>query len=383
MRIVRGADDRLSYRLHAICSPRRHRPAPESHRLAGSTLWASGLAPSSRVVALGLAGARPAAGAADRAGSASSATATAPAPPVPAPDVPQADRAFREGKQAIKDHRLGEACAKFAESQRLDPQPGTLLYLATCHAEQEKTATAWTEYKDAEALAQRMGKSERMKEARARIVDIEGKLSRVQIQIPGAAPGVTVRANGRELRDYGAPLPFDPGPLTVEANALGCVPSIKTIDVPPGPSNQVVVVPAPSPLPNAAGAAPPAPAPVDTARLARLAAERRTRWIAAGTLGGAGVVGIVVGSAFGALASQKYKSAESAGGCGPTTCVSYATFKAGYSDALGSAYVSTAAFVVGGAALAAGAVVALAIPGRTDVRLGAGPGPSLNVGGAF
>ncbi len=312
------------------------------------------------------------------------APATPPAPTAAAPDVPQADRAFREGKQAIKEHRLGEACARFAESQRLDPQPGTLLYLATCHAEQEKTATAWTEYKDAEALAQRMGKSERMKEARARIADIEGKLSRVQIQIPGAAPGVTVRANGREIRDYGAPLPFDPGPLTIEADAPGCVPSIKTVEVSPGPSNQVVVVPAPSPLPSAVVAAPAAPPPVDAAPLARLAAERRTKWIVAGTLGGVGVVGIVVGGAFGAIASQKYKSAESAGGCGPATCTSYATFKAGYSDALGSAYVSTAAFVVGGAAVAAGAVVALTIPGRgADVRLGAGPGPSLDVEGRF
>ncbi len=226
-----------------------------------------------------------------------------------------------------------------------------------------------------------MGKSERAKEARARIADVEGKLARVQIQVTGAPPDLVVRASGREIHELGVALPFDPGPLTIEASARGRVPWVTTIDVPPGPGNQVVVVPVLEPLgsTDAAQAARLALlASADAARSAHLAAERKARWIAAGTVGGAGVVGIVVGGIFGALASQQYKNAQSAGGCGPTTCTSYALFKPGYADARTSAYVSTAAFIAGGAALATGVILAVTVPGdRAAVRLDAGPGPTL------
>jgi hypothetical protein len=96
------------------------------------------------------------------------------------------------------------------------------------------------------------------------------------------------------------------------------------------------------------------------------------------------VLAIVIGSAFGALASQQYKNAESAGGSGATTCTSYALFKPGYADARTSAYVSTAAFIVGGAALATGVILAVTAPGgRAEVRLGAGPEPTLTLAGTF
>jgi hypothetical protein len=67
-----------------------------------------------------------------------------------------------------------------------------------------------------------------------------------------------------------------------------------------------------------------------------------------------------------------------------TTCTSYALFKPGYDDARTSAYVSTAAFIAGGAALATGVILALTVPGdRAAVRLDAGPGPALTLGGTF
>jgi hypothetical protein len=259
-----------------------------------------------------------------------------------------------------------------------------LLYLATCHAQQGKTATAWVEFTDVASNAQRAGQRDRAEQARARAAELEGKLSRVQIVATGAPAGLKVSMNTREIRDYSTALPLDPGPLTIEASAPGRASWTKSVDVAPGPSLQTITIPPLPPLP-AVGPGP-VPVPPGEGPAPPLAADRKARWIAAGTVGGIGVVGIVVGSSFGVLASQQYNDAETHGGCHGTSCTALSTFNAQYPTALRSAYVSTAGFIVGGAALVTGAVVAITIP-RADapakVQVGAGLDRTLTLGGTF
>ncbi|HET9930303.1 MAG TPA: hypothetical protein VFQ35_06440, partial [Polyangiaceae bacterium] len=69
-----------------------------------------------------------------------------------------AEALFRAGRAAMREHRLGDACDKFSESQRVEPKIGTLLNLALCHEQQGRLATAWAELRLAQAQAEALGK---------------------------------------------------------------------------------------------------------------------------------------------------------------------------------------------------------------------------------
>ncbi len=72
--------------------------------------------------------------------------------PVPAfaeGDPAVADALFRKGREAAEKGDWATACPKFAESQRLDPAPGTLLNLADCEEHTGQLATSYEHFKTA------------------------------------------------------------------------------------------------------------------------------------------------------------------------------------------------------------------------------------------
>src|SRR5205823_5224096 len=125
----------------------------------------------------------------------------------------------------MKEGRYADACAKFQESQRIDPGIGTMLYLADCFEKNGQTASAWSQFLDAAAAARAAGQPDREKKARERASALEGRLNRLSITLlPGAdVAGLEVKRDGVVVPKaaFGTPVPIDPGEHVVAASAPG------------------------------------------------------------------------------------------------------------------------------------------------------------------
>jgi hypothetical protein len=260
---------------------------------------------------------------------------------------------FQDAKALVKSGDLAAACPKFAESQRLDPQVGTLLYLATCHQEQGKTASAWVEFNDVARAAHAAHQSDRESLARARAKELEPRLAHITVNVKNAASGLEVRVDGTVLSSsaWGTAFPIDPGPHALRATAEKHEPWSADVNV---EDARALVVEVPE---LAAEAPPPPPAPANVAeprreaRETRYAGDRTAAFIALGV----GAAGIAAGSVFGVMTIDKKNDIES---LKPAQCVDNRCPQSildKESDARTFGWVSTAGFAVGVIGAGAGA----------------------------
>jgi hypothetical protein len=286
-------------------------------------------------------------------------------------DPAAAQALFDEARKLSSAGRYPEACAKLAESNRLDPGIGTQFHLADCQEKSGKIASAWATFLEVASQARASSQSDREKAALKRAGQLESKLPKLRIDVPEAS-----RVNGLEIQrdgmlvgsaQWGSPVPVDPGDHELVATAPGrrtitqkirvdvgktAALELPLLEVDPNsttpsaaPTQTFVAVnattgahdsPAPSPPPkDDAGSAGPGPWPY--------------------VLAGAGVVGIGVGTVFALMA--KSTNDDSMAECrpdDPNVCS-----KKGVDmrdDALAQGNVATVAFVAGGAALAGAGV---------------------------
>jgi serine/threonine-protein kinase len=280
--------------------------------------------------------------------------------------VARADVLFREGQALLDADDVPAACAKLAESHRLDPKLGRLLNLAFCHEKEEKLATAWAEFTRAADWAAQKD-AERAAFAREHAAQIEPRLSVVRFELP---PGVTaLEIDGAPLATerWAGPVPLDPGSHAVVVRA-GAKERAIAIEAGPGPASQRVRVP---PFPAEAPPRPPAPRSVERASLQRPISL---------AIAGAGVVALGVSAWFGVRAMNDKSDARCASIADGLRCD--ADSVARLDDAHASASIATWTFVGGAAAIAAGAVLFLTGPATVRVTPVAG-GARVGLGGAF
>lgn len=228
-----------------------------------------------------------------------------------------ADALFREGKALLSQKKYNEACPKLEESQRLDPQGGTLLSLAICHEGQGRVASAWVEYEEALSIARRSNRPDRVKVASQRMKALQPRVPHLTIEVSpdDVVEGLVVTRNGAEVGRpaWGTSVPVDPGEVEIVASAPGHKPWRMTVSMEEGKDKTIVLPrltpePKPAPQPPAPSHAPAPPAsPPDTSRTT-----------AAYIVGGAGVVALGVGAWFGLQAIRKV--GESNEHCKGTLC---------------------------------------------------------------
>ena len=292
----------------------------------------------------------------------------------------RAEALFEEGRRLMAAGQYAAACAKFAASDRLDRGAGTLLNLALCYEKNGQNASAWVTYKDALAEAKKRDHHEFEAQARARIAAIEPTLARLAINVPPASevPGLVVERDGVKLErdEWSTPIPTDPGVHEVSAKAPDHAPWSVNARVAIGQSVIAVTVPrleyAPAPKPRAAGP--------DAGTDPAAGNTQRTLGIVAG---GVGIVGIGLGAVFGLMAKGTYDDTRAH--CTADNRCDAAGLDAG-DKARTQATISTVAFVVGGAALAGGAVLYFTAPSARATALRVTPtygGGALSWGGAF
>jgi hypothetical protein len=251
---------------------------------------------------------------------------------------------FQEGRQLLDSGDYPKACAKLAESHRLDPGGGTLLNLALCHERQGRLATAWAEFQDALRMARLDRRSDRLAFAETHLADLEPRVPRVEIVVEVRdRSGLRLALNGVAIREaaWGSMIPVDPGKVLVEARAPGKRPwrteravaegDLVTISVPE-------LRAAPTPARRAR------PHRVEPAPLVR----RTSPWALPIGAGGIAALGVSAGFAGIALHQRGASDAECPGGRCSSAGVAYNEQAQALADvATGAAVLGLAGVVVG------------------------------------
>jgi len=123
----------------------------------------------------------------------------------------------------MSEGQTDEACARFAGSFAIEASSGTLLNLALCHEKQDKTASAWAEYRAAARLSRSQGREDRARVAEEKVAALEPKLARLTAIAEEPVAGEAIATESGTLGEgaIGVPVPIDPGPHTVTVTAPG------------------------------------------------------------------------------------------------------------------------------------------------------------------
>jgi len=255
-----------------------------------------------------------------------------------AADKAAAQALFDEGKRMMEERLYRQACARFEESQRLDPGIGTLYQLATCQEKLNKTASAWALYVEVASLSKAAGQTAREEHARAEAARLEPSLARLVLKVEGA-PGddFTVERDGAAVGkgQWGVAVPVDPGEHVVEVKVAGYRPFRKAVNVRWSETETVVIV---------------AEVEAPIKKVVEPRAGVNPWRIAAYSAGGAGIASFAASLGF--MLSARAKNEDSQELCPDNRC--YPEGAELRNQALAQADLSTGFFVTGAALIAAG-----------------------------
>ncbi|HEY2513035.1 MAG TPA: hypothetical protein VGI39_19340, partial [Polyangiaceae bacterium] len=157
-------------------------------------------------------------------------------------DPAAADALFRRGREAAERGDWEVACPQFAESQRLDPAPGTLLNLAGCEEHVGQVASAYEHYRAAIDTLPRS--DDRLPFARQHLAALEKRVPHLTLDAAAALPkGARVERDDVALgaASLGLALPVNPGLHRIVVKAEGRAEAVVTVRVAEGEAKRVVL----------------------------------------------------------------------------------------------------------------------------------------------
>lgn len=304
------------------------------------------------------------------------------AAPARAQDVATAEALFNRGLADLEAGRFEPACKSIAESQRLDPRPGTLFTLAVCNERWGHIATAMTRYGDYLALFDRLpeerkiAQGERPKLARAARERFGPDVPELTLLLPPNVPvGTVVKRDGQVLGEaaLGVGLPVDPGEHTISTQAPGGPVWEQKITLARGEKKKAAL--------EIRGAAKVEPAAATPALLSTDRGPSGQR-VAGFVVGGVGLAGLAIGGVLGGLALGQKKVVDQNCGAAVDSTDALACKQAGLdavSAGKGLALGSTLGFGVGLAGVITGVVLVLT-DRRPAPRAGSAKGPWISAG---
>jgi hypothetical protein len=132
--------------------------------------------------------------------------------PAHAQNPAAAEALFEQARSAMAAGSYDIACARFRDSDKLDPAVGTRFNLADCEEKRGRVATAWSLFRG--VLSELAEDDDRRPIAQARVKALEPRLPFLtMLREQATPPGVRVRIDGVELGEgsFGVALPMDPG----------------------------------------------------------------------------------------------------------------------------------------------------------------------------
>ncbi len=276
-----------------------------------------------------------------------------------------AEALFEEGRRLSGLGRYAEACARFADSERLDHGMGTLLNLADCYEKNGQTASARVAFRAVSTAAIAEQQPDREHIAWDREIALLPALARLTIVPPpqGLPPGSEVYRDGILLARalWGAPVPVDPGNHSVVVSAPGKVDYAMTVHVP-----RQAAVTITSRIPALRDR--PAPPPVASAPVLAPPPSRHPRATAGLVLIGLSGAGVALGAIFGVRALGLKDDALPH--CKNDDCDQTGTRLRANANSAGAA--ASIAFAAAAATLAGGVVLFVTAPGRPGITASAG-----------
>lgn len=276
----------------------------------------------------------------------------------------EGEQLFREGRTAMQEKDFDRACAKFAESQKKEPAPGTALNLGECEEQRGHLIAASEAFTLA---ASTFTSPEKQRYATSRAEAADRRAPRLTVRASSPVNGLVVHV-GASVIPVDTEVKMDPGEVVIRAEAPGRRPDTLRASLREGKNVEIDI----GALESAgSGDASPTgrPDPGSTTTSESVDAGKNLRTIGL-VVGGVGAASLIVGGVTGVLALDRASTVnDKCEGLGGRLVCDKEGFDAAQSGETLS-LVSTITVAAGAAALVGGAVLYFVLAPRASKSTG-------------